>query len=126
MDHTPQEIIREYLNATGERRMSDAASYLADGAVLVFPQGRFNDLSAMASAMSGRYQTIAKTYDTWDVMEGTHETVVVTTGTLSGVNAHGIGFSDIRFCDRFVVGEGRIQEQYVWNDLAESGVLDQK
>lgn len=126
MDTTPQETIREYLDATGDRRLSDAASYLADGAILVFPQGRFDDLDAMAAAISGRYQTIAKTYDTWDVMEGPDETVVVTTGTLSGVNVHGIGFSDIRFCDRFVVDDGRIQEHYVWNDLAESGVLDQK
>jgi hypothetical protein len=80
----------------------------------------------MVAAMSGRYQTIAKTYDTWDVMETTHETVVVTTGRLSGVNTHGVGFSDVRFCDRFVVVDGRIHSQYVWNDLAESGALDQK
>jgi hypothetical protein len=126
MDSTPPEIIREYLDATSERRMSDAASYLADGAVLVFPQGRFDDLSTMAAAMSSRYQTIAKNYDTWDVMESIDEIVVVITGTLSGVNTHGVGFSDIRFCDRFVVRDGRIQEQYVWNDLAESGVLDKK
>ncbi len=124
MDLTPRETIHEYLTAAGERRMSDAASYLADGAVLVFPQGRFDDLNAMAAAMSGRYRTISKTYDTWDSIEDGGTTVVFTTGTLSGVNTHGEDFQDIRFCDRFVLKDGLIHEQHVWNDLAESGVLE--
>ena len=125
MDLTPRTIIHEYLTATGERRMSDAASYLADGAVLVFPQGRFVDLNAMAAAMSSRYRTISKTYDTWDSIEDNSTAVVFTTGTLSGVNVHGVEFEDVRFCDRFVVRDGLIHEQHVWNDLAESGVLEQ-
>jgi len=125
MDRTPPEIINEYLTATGERRMFDAASYLADGVVLVFPQGRFDDLNAMAAAMSGRYRTIFKTYDTWDFIEDGSTAVVFTTGTLSGVNVHGVEFKDVRFCDRFVVRDGLIHEQHVWNDLAESGVLEQ-
>jgi hypothetical protein len=126
MDMSPQKTIREYLSASGERRMSDASSHLADGVILVFPQGRFSDLESMAAAMSGRYRTISKTYDTWDVMESQGDTVVVTTGTLSGVNTHGVKFSDVRFCDRFVIRDGKILEQHVWNDLAESGVLDQR
>ena len=125
MDLTPRKTIHEYLTAAGERRMSDAASYLADGAVLVFPQGRFDDLGEMAAAMAGRYSAIAKTYDTWDVMKTDSGTVVVTTGTLSGVNLHGVDFAGVRFCDRFVVKDGLIHEQHVWNDLAESGVLEQ-
>jgi hypothetical protein len=125
VDTTPTEFIREYLNASSERRMSDAASYLAEEAALVFPQGRFNGLEAMAAAMSGRYRTISKRHDTWDVVETDGDTVVVTTGTLSGVNTHGVSFENIRFCDRFVLRNGRIMEQHVWNDLAESGVLDQ-
>ena len=124
MDTAPTDFIREYLNASSERRMSDAASYLAEEAVLVFPQGRFNGLEAMAAAMSGRYRTISKRHDTWDVIETEGDTVVVTTGTLSGVNAHGVSFENIRFCDRFVLRNGHIMEQHVWNDLAESGVLD--
>ena len=125
MDTAPTEFIREYLNASSERRMSDAAPYLAEEAILVFPQGRFNGLEALAAAMSGRYRTISKSHDTWDVMEGDGDTVVVTTGTLSGVNTHGVSFENVRFCDRFVLRDGHISEQHVWNDLAESGVLDQ-
>lgn len=124
MNTSAEETIREYLKASGERSMAEAASYLADEAVLVFPQGRFDDLEEMAAAMAGRYSAISKTYDTWDLMENDGGTVVVTTGTLSGVNLHGVDFAGVRFCDRFVVRDGLIHEQHVWNDLAESGVLD--
>jgi hypothetical protein len=124
MGITPEEIIREYLSASSERRMTDASSDLADGAVLIFPHGRFSDLNAMVAAATGRYRSIAKKYGTWDVMEDADQTTVVVTGILSGVNMHGVGFSDVRFCDRFVVKDGQICEQHVWNDLAESDVLD--
>jgi len=125
MEHPSQKLVQEYLFATGERRMDEAASYLADDVVLVFPQGRFNDLAAMTAAMAGRYQSVSKAYDSWDVVEHERVSVVITTGRLSGTNIHGIDFTNIRFCDRFVLSDGRISEQHVWNDLAESGVLDE-
>jgi hypothetical protein len=124
MSNSSQKLVLDYLAAAGDRRLDDAATYLADGALLVFPQGRFDDLEAMAAAMAGRYRTIAKTYETWDVIDGDRQSVVVATGTLSGINVHGVAFTDIRFCDRFVVIDARISEQHVWNDLAESGVLE--
>ena len=104
MDLTPRETIHEYLTAAGERRMSDAASYLADGAALVFPQGRFDDLNAMAAAMSGRYRTISKTYDTWDSIEDGGTTVVFTTHSSSQaqrMSDHPITIVDgeVRACD---------------------------
>jgi hypothetical protein len=121
----PTEMVRSYLIASGERRMEEATRFLASNAILVFPQGRFENLSEMVSAMAGRYRSIGKTHDTWDTAQTPNgETVIVTTGTLHGVNNYGKSFEDIRFCDRFVVREGLIAEQHVWNDLAESGVLE--
>jgi hypothetical protein len=117
-------LVREYLIASGERRMDDAGRYLDAAAIIIFPQGRFENLHEMAEAMKGRYLSIAKTHDTWDVSIAESETVVVTTGTLNGVNTHGISFEGVRFCDRFVIRNGLIVEQHVWNDLAESGVLE--
>jgi hypothetical protein len=125
MSTSSQKLVVDYLAAAGDRRLEEAARYLADGAVLVFPQGRFDDLETMAAAMAGRYRTISKTYGTWDVIDADDKTIVVATGTLSGVNVHGVAFAGIRFCDRFVVRNGHISEQHVWNDLAESGVLEQ-
>jgi hypothetical protein len=46
-------------------------------------------------------------------------TIVYCWGTLSGEWLDGAPFSDIRFIDRFVVRNGRLENQKVWNDLAE-------
>jgi hypothetical protein len=106
--------------------MEDAGRYLDASAIIIFPQGRFENLDEMAEAMRGRYRSIGKTHETWDVSTDESNTVVVTTGTLNGVNTHGIVFDGVRFCDRFVIRNGLITEQHVWNDLAESGVLERR
>ena len=121
------ELVQEYLLAAAERRLGDASRFLDPDALIVFPQGRFDDIEGMATAMSGRYRSIDKTHQTWDVIASdTDTTVVVTTGTLHGVNVHDVPFEGIRFCDRFVIRDGLIAEQHVWNDLAESGVLSKR
>ncbi len=120
----PIDVVRSYLAASGERRLEEATRYLASDAVLVFPQGRFRDLDEMTSAMAGRYRSIGKKHDTWETMASGDDVVVVTTGRLHGVNTRGVAFEGIRFCDRFVVRNHLIVEQHVWNDLAESGVLE--
>ena len=124
MDNTPQRLVSDYLAAAGDQRIDEATGYLATDVILAFPHGQFADLASMTNSAIGRYTTISKTHETWDVLLSDHESVVVTTGTLSGVNMHGVEFAGIRFCDRFVVRRGQIAEQHVWNDLAESGVLD--
>jgi hypothetical protein len=124
MEDDPIVLVRSYLTASGERRLEEAAGYLAPDALIVFPNGQFQDLNEMASSMGGRYRSIGKTHQTWDTAASGSDTVVVTTGTLHGVNTQGVPFEGIRFCDRFVIRDGRIAEQHVWNDLAESGVLD--
>lgn len=106
--------------------MEEAGRCLDANAFMIFPQGRFEDLAEMAAAMEGRYRSIGKTHETWDVMSTGPDTVVVTTGSLHGINRHGVAFQGIRFCDRFVIRDGRIAEQHVWNDLAESGVLEER
>jgi SnoaL-like domain len=121
------QLVHEYLIAAGERRVEDAGRFLDPDVVIIFPQGRFGDLDQMAAAMAERYHSIDKTHHTWDVMVlDPNTTVVVTTGTLHGVNLHDMAFDGIRFCDRFVVRNGLIAEQHVWNDLAESGVLSKR
>jgi len=44
--------------------------------------------------------------------------VVYNYGDLRGEWADGTPFSGIRYIDRFVVRDGRIVDQKVWNDLA--------
>ncbi len=51
------------------------------------------------------------------------DTIVYVFGTLQGESLSGRPFSGIRFIDRFVLRNGKIVDQRVWNDMAESGVL---
>jgi len=122
----PVELVRRYLVESKERRGEDASACLDPGVVFIFPQGTFDDLEELAATLATRYRSIHKTHHTWDVVESGSETIVVTTGTLSGVNLTGVAFEGIRFCDRFVIRHELIVEQQVWNDLAESGVLSRE
>jgi hypothetical protein len=42
---------------------------------------------------------------------------------LSGVDRNGDAFDSVRFVDRIVIEEGLITRHWVWNDLAEEGVV---
>jgi len=120
----PLGLVQRYLEACEERRLEEAERYLAPGAILVFPGGRYTSVLEMAAGAARWYRWVKKIYATWDVAvrpDGT--AIVVTTGTLYGENLHGVPFEGIRYIDRFVVREGQIIRQDVWNDLEISGVL---
>ncbi len=123
----PINLIERYLEATEGRRLEEAQGYLAPGAEIVFPGGRYRSLPEMVEAAAGRYRWVKKSYDEWDVAvrrDGT--TIVICTGTLSGENLAGIPFKGIRYIDRFVIREGKILSQHVWNDLDTAGVLNRR
>ncbi|MDQ7843429.1 MAG: nuclear transport factor 2 family protein [Armatimonadota bacterium] len=123
----PLEVVRRYLKACEERHLEEAQRYLAPGAVLVFPGGRYTSVAEMAAGAARRYRWAKKADDAWDVAvrpDGT--AVVVTTGTLYGENLHGVPFEGVRYIDRFVVRGERILRQEVWNDLDASGVLHRR
>jgi hypothetical protein len=126
---SPQDVITlidHFLALVARRNLGEARRYLAPGARIVFPPGRsFASLDEMAAGMQARYQHIDKVRQRWDIWEREDgDTVVYSTGTLFGVNLHGVPFSDVRYLDRFELRDGLIVLQEVWNDLAESGVLD--
>lgn len=124
MSKSPLELVGDYLTAAGDRELEEAEGYLDTRAFLISPQGRFNNVEELVAATKTRYDSIGKTHETWDVSGSDNDSVVITTGTLHGVNNNGVAFEGIRFCDRFVVRDGLIVEQHVWNDLTESGVLE--
>jgi hypothetical protein len=119
------EQVDRYLQASEGRRLDEARQYLADQAEFVFPYGTFSSLDELVSASGGRYRRIGKTYESWDVVQRPDGTVVViNAGTLYGENAHGVRFEGVRYIDRLTFRRGRIVRHQVWNDLAESGVLE--
>jgi hypothetical protein len=114
--------VLDYLAAAEARDLPGASAHLAPAAEIVFPGGvRHPDLAAVVAAARTRYRSIGKTIDTVDV--DTAQGSVVVTGRLGGENLHGVTFTAVRFVDRFVLREGMIALQHVWNDLEESGVL---
>jgi hypothetical protein len=82
------------------------------------------DQREVVAAAVGRYQWIKKRFDKIDAFPQDDAIIVYVLGTLYGVNMNDIAFADIRFIDRFLLRNGRIEQQDVWNDLAESGVLN--
>ena len=114
----PIAIVEDYLAAMGDGRRDDAATHLAPDAELIFPGGRrYRSLDEIGA---GRYRWIDKHRDTYESAGD----VVYSIGRLYGENNHGVRFDHVRYVDRFRLRDNRIVEQWVWNDLAETGVLD--
>ena len=121
------ELVKRFLRLMEDRDLETAESLMAPGAQITFPGGRqYSSQREMVAAAKGRYRWIKKRFDHIDVIEQDDKAIVYILGTLYGVNKHEIPFADIRFVDRFVVRNGLIERQEVWNDLAESGVLSQE
>jgi hypothetical protein len=120
----PADIVRTYLRLMEARDLEAASAYLADELTIVFPGGRtFTSLAEQVASSAGRFRGVTKTFERVDVASAPGRDVVYVFGTLGGEALDGSTFEGIRFIDRFVLEDGLIVSQMVWNDLAESGVL---
>ena len=120
-------LVKRFLRTMEARDLDSAEAMMAPGAKITFPGGKeFSSQREMVTSSRGRYQWVKKSFDGIDVMQVDGVDVVYVIGTLYGVNKYGVSFSNVRYIDRFVVKNGLIDQQDVWNDLAESGVLDTK
>lgn len=115
------------LDVLERRDLEAASSQLAVGFTMVFPgPSRFTELAEMAKGAKTRYRRVAKRIEDVESFERGGATVVYVRGTLYGENLHGVEFEGVRFVDRFEYRAGRFERQDVWNDLAESGVLERR
>ena len=115
------------LDVLERRDLGAASQQLAAGFTMVFPgPSRPHDLAAMVEGAKTRYRRVAKRIDDVESFRREGATVVYVRGTLYGENLHGVEFEDVRFVDRFEIRAGRFERQDVWNDLAESGVLERR
>ena len=133
MDRTEEiETVDNYLRLCEERNLEAAAAFLAPGARLTFPGSvGFADLPSMVADAAQRYRLVRKHRDEFVVghRAGDGAKICISTGTLDGTTLWGTEFVGVRYLDMFVIKNGLIHEQYVWNDLAECGVaplLDQR
>ncbi len=117
----PAALVREFLALTQARKLAAAQALLAPGFVMRFPGGAaMHRLEELVQWASVRYRSVAKDFERMDVCTSGERVTVVCSGTLHGVWLDGSTFAGIRFIDRFDIREGLIQQQDVWNDLAEA------
>lgn len=117
----PEHIVRDYLGAMERRDLETARGYLADGFTMTFPGGvQFTGLDELIAWAAPRYRRISKVYEGFDTVPGMEVATVYCRGMLEGEWPDGRAFSGIRFIDRFTVGGGKLKDQQVWNDLAET------
>jgi len=120
------EMVNDYLRLCEERNLSEAAKYLAKDVQLTFPGGAvFRDLPTMVADGVRRYESVRKHRTEFFVGSRASDgaETCISTGTLDGSTLWGTTFTGVRYLDLFVIRNGLIHEQYVWNDLAETGVV---
>ncbi len=116
---TPAEIVTAFLSAVEDRDLVAAREFLAEEFEMVFPgPSRYSRLEDFVEAAGRRYRWARKRHERLDVASSRTDTVVYVFGTLYGQWLDGSEFMDIRFIDRFVLRDGKLAAQQVWNDLA--------
>ena len=119
-------LVKQFLQLMEARDLTAAEALMSPQASITFPGNkRFASQNEMVAASRDRYQWVKKTFDHAEALISEDRQIVYIRGTLYGVNRHGVSFSGIRYIDRFVLRDGLIIQQDVWNDLAETGVLHQ-
>ena len=115
------ETVRSFLSAMEARDLATARSFLAADFRMLFPGGAaFSALEELVAWGKTRYRFVRKSYEAFDECFGEAGLTVYCFGTLSGEWLDGKPFENIRFIDRFMVENGKLIDQKVWNDLAES------
>jgi len=123
------EVARQSLGEDG-RRVWDFLTLLADeryveangmrepGSPMLFPGGVvLTDCLQMPARAASLYRRVEKVFERFDEVVTPEGTLVYNFGTLSGEWLDGTPFQGVRYIDRFVVRDGRIVDQKVWNDL---------
>ena len=113
--------VKRFLKALEERDLERAERLLGPGFGMEFPGNqRFASLEDLVVWAASRYRFAHKDYEHFDAMAEGDAMIVYCFGMLRGEWLSGDAFSDIRFIDRFVMREGKLVDQKVWNDLAEA------
>jgi hypothetical protein len=108
----------DFLSLFAERRYAEANAFLAPGCRMLFPGGVvYTDCTELPKKASAMYRWVKKVFQRFDEYEAADGTVVYSYGGLRGEWADGTPFEGIRYIDRFLIRDGRIVDQLVWNDL---------
>ncbi len=118
-------IVTRFLRLVEQRLLEDASPYLAPDVTLTFPGGRtFHSLEEQVASSAARFRVVRKVFERFDVVEADGSVIVYSIGTLEGEGLDGQPFAGVRYIDRFVLRNGLIVDQKVWNDLGEANVMN--
>lgn len=111
-------LVWDFLSLFADRRYAEANAFLAPGCRMLFPGGVvYTDCTELPKRASTMYRWVKKEFERFDEIETADGTVVYNHGGLRGEWADGTPFEGIRYIDRFLIRDGRILDQKVWNDL---------
>lgn len=114
-------LVERFLRLHEARKLDEASQMIGEGFRMTFPGGRsYASLEEQVAAAKGRYLRVSKVFERIDESVNEEGTVVTVFGTLQGAWLDGRPFSGIRFIDRFVLRDGKIVDQRVWNDMGEA------
>jgi hypothetical protein len=117
----PVALVDRYLQLCEDREVEAASAHLSPSVRIQFPAGQvYGSLGELVAAPKS-YTWVRKMRDRLAVGTEGDATVVTSIGRLYGEKLDGTPFEDIRYVDVFVVRDGLIVEQLVWNDLSENG-----
>ncbi|MFI9638654.1 nuclear transport factor 2 family protein [Micromonospora sp. NPDC051925] len=119
MGTDPARLVDRYLQLCEDRELDLAGRLLAPGVRIVFPGGRvYHGLDELVAGATGSYRWVRKHRDRYLVGADGDAVSVVSLGRLYGQWPDGTGFDAIRYADVFLLRDGLIVEQHVYNDLA--------
>ncbi len=111
-------LVWDFLTLFAERRYAEANAFLAPGCRMLFPGGKvMTDCTEVPQQAAASYRWVKKVFDRIEELPAADGTIVYCHGTLFGQWADGAPFEGVRYIDRFVIADGKIADQQVWNDL---------
>jgi ketosteroid isomerase-like protein len=112
------QLVWDFLTLFAEQRYAEANAHLAPGCQMLFPGGAvFTDCTELPVRAASIYRWVKKVFERFDEHQTPDGTVVYNYGGLRGEWLDGEPFEGVRYIDRFLVRNGRIVDQKVWNDL---------
>lgn len=124
MTDAPRALVEEFFErmADDEHRHT-VGDCFADDAVITLPGERFEGpdaADAMLEWLAPRYERAAKEFGEWTEAGD----VVVSQGTLFGVDGDGERFEGVRYVDVYRIDDGEIARLDIYNDLAAEGIVE--
>ena len=114
------EVVREFMDALAHKNFSIINNILSENFLLTISGNfSFTNMQEFIAFSETRYSSLQKFTESFEASESSTGIAIYLRGTISGAWLDGVTFKGVRFCDRFLVAQGRIFNMQTWSDLAE-------